>query len=54
MNDCIQEPTLRCMQVPSIIAVAPVVNEKQHKQLALRKSPDRELQVISDPVSNLT
>ena len=28
MDDCIQEAMLRCMQVPSITAVGPVVSMK--------------------------
>ena len=28
MGDCIQEAMLRCMQVPSITVVGPIVTEK--------------------------
>ena len=53
MDDCIQETMLRCMQVPSITAVGPIVTEKLTK-LEKLKSMDRQTKVIQDPVPNLS
>ena len=46
MDDCIQEVMLRCIHVPSITAVGPIVTEKLAKKKTktnLTKSMDREI-----------
>ena len=54
MDKCIQEAMLRCMQVPSISAVGPIVTEKRSKQKILRNLLDCEIYVTSYPVHSLT
>ena len=43
MDVCIQEVMLRCMHVPNIATVGPIVTEKLTKQKNLIKSMDGEI-----------